>query len=85
MKTTVEISEQLLKRAKQRAAADGTTLRSIFEEALQRLLDEREQVSTGYVLPDVSVGGRGLRVEFDPWHWDKIGDLAYDDREGLRR
>ncbi len=38
MKTTLEISDELLLRAKQAALERGTTLRAIVEEALQRSL-----------------------------------------------
>lgn len=38
MKTTLEISDELLFRAKQAALERGTTLRAIVEEALQRSL-----------------------------------------------
>ncbi len=38
MKTTIEIADELLLRAKQEALARNTTLRAIVEEALQRAL-----------------------------------------------
>jgi len=38
MKTTIEISDELLRRAKQAALERGTTLRVIVEEALARAL-----------------------------------------------
>lgn len=38
VKTTIEISDDLLLRAKQEALARNTTLRAIVEEALQRAL-----------------------------------------------
>jgi len=38
MKTTIEISDELLRRAKQAALERDTTLRAIVEEALERAL-----------------------------------------------
>jgi len=39
MKTTVEISDALLEAAKAEAAQRGTTLRSLLEEGLRRVLE----------------------------------------------
>jgi len=44
MKTTLEIDDALLKRAKARALERGTTLRAVVEEALQRALGIRAGV-----------------------------------------
>ncbi len=81
MKTTIEIDDELFRRAKVRASEQGSSLRSVFEDALRRVLDEHQTRSTGFVLRDAGVGGSGLRPEFTPWHWDKVADLAYGDRD----
>ncbi|MGH3685490.1 MAG: hypothetical protein ACRDRU_16705 [Pseudonocardiaceae bacterium] len=78
MKTTIEIDDELFRRVKVRAAEQGSSLRSVFEDALRRVLDEYQ---TGFVLRDAGVGGSGPRPEFTPWHWDKVADLAYGDRD----
>lgn len=41
MKTTVEVNDDLLRRAKQVAAREGVTLKVIFEEGLRLTLAER--------------------------------------------
>lgn len=79
MKTTVEIDDELFRRAKVRAAQEGTSLRSVFEEALSALLAERGRPDDGYRMPDRSVGGSGLRPEFAHRGWGGLLDLAYDD------
>ncbi|MGH3908817.1 MAG: type II toxin-antitoxin system VapB family antitoxin [Pseudonocardiaceae bacterium] len=81
MKTTIEIDDELFRRAKVRAAEQGSSLRSVVEDALRRALDEHRTGSTGFVLRDARVGGSGLRSEFTPWHWDKVADLVYGDRD----
>ncbi len=81
MKTTIEIDDELLRRAKVRAAERGETLRALVERGLQRELSETATHPTEYVLPDVSVGGGRLKPGFSPWHWDRVRELAYEDRD----
>jgi Arc/MetJ family transcription regulator len=38
MRTTIDLNDALLRKAKQRAARDGTTLRELVEAALRRYL-----------------------------------------------
>lgn len=76
MKTTVEIDDELFRQAKVRAAQEGTSLRSVVEEALRALLAERERPSHGYRLPDRSVGGNWLRPQ---WRGHSLTDLIHED------
>jgi len=80
VKTTVEIDDELLRKAKVRAAETGMTLRALIERALRRELEQMEGGAGEYVLRDASVGGDGINPEFLPWHWDKVRDLIYEDR-----
>lgn len=82
VKTTVEIDDELLRRAKIRAAEERSTLRGVLEDALRRLLDEYEERPSGYQMADCSVHGRRIKPEFLPWHWNKVADLVYEEREG---
>ena len=63
VKTTIEIDDELFRRAKIRAAEQGSSLRSVFEDALRRALDEHERRANPYTMPDRRVHGRGLRPE----------------------
>lgn len=63
MKTTVEITDSLLRQAKAEAQRRGTTLRALLEDGLRRVLDEPDVVP--YRLPDRSVGRRGGAAQ--PW------------------
>ena len=58
MKTTVEISEALLKAAKRRARARGLTLRELIEEGLRRVLRDNE-LSGPFRLRRASYRGEG--------------------------
>jgi len=66
MRTTVRINDDLLRRAKKRAAAEGRTLTSLVEEGLQLTLSKakssrRKRVklpvsqATGGVLPGIDL------------------------------
>jgi ribbon-helix-helix CopG family protein len=80
VKTTVDIDDELLRRAKVHAAESGVTLRALIERALRHELEQMERGKNEYVLRDASVGGDGINPEFLPWHWDKVRDLIYEDR-----
>ena len=79
MKTTVDISEGLLKEAKIIAANQGTTVRALIEEGLRHVVEERTQ-KPGFVLRRATFGGRGIRPEIREGSWERIRDLAYEGR-----
>lgn len=76
MKTTIEITDELLERAREAAKRERTTLRSLVEEGL-RLTLERKDDRSAFRLRDASVGGRGLTPEFQSASWERIRDAAY--------
>jgi hypothetical protein len=77
MKTTIDISEPLLRAARQRAARDGTTLRSLVELGLRQVLSEEARTERYQWQPVIS-GGRGLRPELKDALWKEIRDLSYE-------
>jgi Arc/MetJ family transcription regulator len=79
MKTTVDISDALLQEARRTASREGTTLRSLIEEGLRAVLDQRA-AHRGWTLPDASVDGEGLRPEARAASWEELRGLAYGDR-----
>jgi hypothetical protein len=79
MKTTVDISDELLKKAKRLAAKRRTTLRAIIEQGIRNTIKEQQR-GAKYVLPDMSVDGKGLQPEFMNNAWSDIRDAAYDGR-----
>lgn len=81
MKTTVDIADPVLREARKVADREGTTLRSLIEEGLRRVLAERKQKSR-FRLRLVTAGGRGLRPELQHASWDEIRDLSYERGDG---
>ena len=82
MKTTIDIADPLFARARAFADRQGTTLRSLVEEGLRRVLDERTR-TTPFKLRDASFKGpcRGLTREFAAGGWERIRGAIYEDRE----
>jgi hypothetical protein len=77
MKTTIEIADNLLLRAKARAREKRVTLRSIIEESLAETLD---QPSPAVQVKPVTFKGKGLSREFEDAPWNQIRDAIYHDR-----
>jgi hypothetical protein len=83
MKTTIEISDPVLREARKLAAREGTTLRALVEQGLRYVVEERKpKRKPGAKMPDASVGGRGLRPELKDAGWEKIRALIYEGRGG---
>jgi hypothetical protein len=79
MKTTVEISDPLLREARELAAREGVTLRTWVERGLHRVVAETKR-STPFKLRRASFKGRGRQAELDEASWDRLRDLIYRDR-----
>jgi hypothetical protein len=81
MKTTFDISDPLLRRARKLAAQEGTTLRSLVEQGLRHVVDQKSQ-KRAFRLRDASFKGRGLRTDIADASWDRLRDMAYEGRGG---
>ncbi len=81
MKTTVEISDELAKAAKEQAAREKTSLRALIEAGLRAVLRERSRRGR-FQLRDASFRGNGLRPEFRSGSWERIREAAYEGRGG---
>lgn len=81
MKTTVEISDSLLREARDLAAREGVTLRALVERGLRHVVAETKTVKP-FKLRDGSVGGKGLRRDLQDASWAKMRELIYEDRGG---
>ena len=79
MKTTIEISDNLLRRAKRLAAKEQVTLRSLAEEGLAHVLKMRERRRPVPVKP-LTVKGKGLSPEFQGRSWEHLRSTVYEGR-----
>ncbi len=79
MKTTIDIHDELLKRAKRHADKTGQPLRAVVEEGI-RLVLEASAKRKPYKLPDKSVGKPGDPFPLASYSWDEIRDIIYNDR-----
>jgi len=81
VKTTIDLSDDLAKKAKRLAAKRGVTLRAVIEEGIRRVV--REDRSTGeFKLRDAGVDGNGLQPGFREGRWEQIREAAYEGRGG---
>ncbi|MGI8726821.1 MAG: type II toxin-antitoxin system VapB family antitoxin [Solirubrobacterales bacterium] len=78
MKTTVEIRDELIERARALNEQHGTTLRELVEAGLDREIESRSR-EPEFTLRDCSFGGNGLSREFAGAGWEKLRAAAYED------
>ena len=81
MKTTIDISDNLLTQAKQLAREQNVTLRSIVEEGLVKAMQDRSQRTAKPIQP-VVFGGNGLQPDFEEVSWQAIREAAYEGHGG---
>lgn len=81
MKTTVEILDPLLDRAREVAATEGTSLRALIEEGLRMALDARS-AREGFRLRRATFGGNGLLPGVQEGTWEAVRDIIYEGRGG---
>lgn len=79
MKTTIEISDNLLREARQLAAREGTTIKALVEEGLRRLLAQRQRQGS-FRLRQASFKGNGLQSGAAGASWERLRDMIYEGR-----
>lgn len=79
MKTTRELPNTLLDKARKLSAHERVTLRTLIERRLRYVLAERSDAAP-FKLRRASFKGEGLRAEFRDASWDKPRDAVYEDR-----
>ena len=79
MKTTIELPDELIRQVRRVAQQEGTSLRTLVEESLQRSLEARRQ-AVRRPLDFPIYGGSGLAHEFQGAPWSRIRDEFYRER-----
>lgn len=79
MKTTVEIPDALLERARLQARRTGRPVRALIEEGL-RLVLQAGSAKIDYQLPDRSVGTPGGPNPLEAMSWQDLRDEVYAGR-----
>jgi hypothetical protein len=79
MKTTLEISDPLLREARKIASRENTTLRALVEQGLRRVVADKKK-SKPFRLRDASFKGDGLHPDAANLSWQEIRELANERR-----
>jgi hypothetical protein len=79
MKTTIEISDALLEAARQVSRREKSSVRSLVEEGLRKVIAEREH-SCGFRLRKATFKGAGLQPQVGGASWEQIRGLIYEGR-----
>jgi len=82
MKTTVDIPDDLMRKAKAVAARQKITLRALIEEGLRKVLREQEGEREAFKLRRATFRGEGLLPHADEDTWERIRSLIYEERGG---
>ena len=80
MKTTLNIQDELLARAKRHAQRTGRPLRAVVEEGLRQVLSPTTPRQR-YLLPDHSVGEAGGKDPLEAYSWQDLREVIYGEPE----
>ena len=80
VKTTLDIQDELLLRAKRHAQRTGRPLRAVVEEGLRQVL-ANTAARPRYQLPDLSVGRASDEDPLEAYSWQDLREIIYEDPE----
>ena len=78
MKTTLDIDDELLKRARRHARETGRPLRAVVEDGLRRVLASGAP-ERGYRLPDLRAGDPKAFDPLSRYSWPELRETMYGD------
>jgi hypothetical protein len=77
MKTTVDIADDVLLRAKEVAKNENVTLKSLIERGLLVVLEKKNEKRNKITL--VTVDGEGVNPKYEAMSWDEKLEVIYGD------
>ena len=77
MKTTIDIHDELLARAKRYARDTGRSLRAVVEDGLRLALSAPEPAEA-YRLPALSVGDPNGEDPLEAYSWQDLSEMIYE-------
>jgi hypothetical protein len=80
MKTTIEIADDLFHRAQEVAREREITFRSLTEQGLRLILDQKQRDYSQWKWKPVIVKRGGLTKQFKNASWETIRDEIYNER-----
>ncbi len=80
MKTTIGISDPLLREARMLAEREDVTLRALVERGLNRAISTKHAAL--FKLRRAEFKGKGLQAEFGAASWETLRDEIYRGRGG---
>lgn len=80
VKTTLDLSDELLARAKRHARKQGRPLRALVEEGLRLALEAEAAKKPRYRLPDCSVGSSRAPNPLESLSWQDLRAEIYGGR-----
>ena len=78
MKTTLDLHDELLARAKRHARETGQPLRAVVEDGLRRVLSSSAS-RCRYTLPDLRTGDPRAADPLERYSWPELRELIYGD------
>ncbi len=79
------LSDNLFKKARKVAQQEGTTLKALVEEGLNKVISERHRRKRkSFRLRRATFKGKGLQPHLAGATWDQILDISYRGREDDR-
>jgi hypothetical protein len=80
MKTTFDLPDPLLDKARRVAASRGTTVKALVETGLRKVIEEHSRPPKPFKLKNASVSGNGLQPAAQGLTWAQLLEMSYEGR-----
>lgn len=82
MKTTIELSDALLRELKRQARANHSSMRVMMEAALRLYLDQLKKPRDQFAFQNHTFKGNGVCEGIEEGSWEQIRGMIYEGRGG---